>query len=345
MHGWSRLSLYESTDLARDLFQQRHGRELGAEKAKEISSAIAQGREYFSAASDAGLLVRPLLQYYGVLSLSRGLVLLLSRNLRETSLPAAHGLSTDGWAAKLSPTNRTPHELQVRVNAGTFLSLLEHTGNGDLTTVYTGPYPNRIVFPRTRNVDALTGSIVTFEEVLARIPALRDMFERSFGKAAANYRAFVFTLSTTTLTDVDLFPGRHGLPPQDQLRHELNIPEDIPLQETAQHNFLPPELHLRYRLPHAPEPNFPQCLPQIDNGADGSMTIVSPFSAGFNLSGIGRVFLLSFFLGTLARYHPTTWLAIMQAPQKGDFLLPIIREAMRVVQEKFPLLAIAELEA
>lgn len=345
MHGWSRLSLYESTDLARDLFQQRHGRELGAEKAKEISSAMAQGREYFSAAADAGLLVRPLLQYYGVLSLSRALILLLSSNLRECSLPASHGLSAEGWSGKLGSTPRKPAELELRINAGTFLSLLEHTGNADVTRIYTGPYPSQIIFPRVRDVQGLNGASTTFEQVLARIPELRDMFERSFGNAAANYRAFVFTVSSTTLTDVDLFPGRHGLPPEAQLRNELKIPADIPLQETAQHNFVPPELHLRYRLSHAPEPNFPLCLPQIDNSEDGSVAVVAPFPAGFNLSRIGRIFLLSYFLGTLARYHPTSWLAIMQSPQKGDFLLPIIRQSMRVIQDEFPLLAIKELEA
>ena len=92
MDHWARLSIYESTDLVRDLFFRRHGRELSSGKAREIVSAVAQGREYFSAAKEAGLLVCPLLQYYGVLSLSRALILLLNRSFRETSLPQAHGL-------------------------------------------------------------------------------------------------------------------------------------------------------------------------------------------------------------------------------------------------------------
>jgi hypothetical protein len=56
------------------------------------------------------------------------------------------------------------------------------------------------------------------------------------------------------------------------------------------------------------------------------------------------MFLLSYFLGTLARYHPTSWLAIMQSRQKGDFMLPLIREAMNVIQQHFALLVIQELE-
>jgi len=324
--SWARLSLYESTDLVRGLFQQRHGRELNAEKAREIVSAVAQGREYFSAASEAGLLVRPLLQYYGVLSLSRSLILLLSQNLRETSLPQAHGLSSVGWGNALASNSRRPSELLVKVSKGTFLSMLESTANSDVNSVFTGPYPNRIIFQRPRAVTGLLEVTFTFHQVLARVSELRDIYERSFGHCASNYRAFIFTLSAITQSDIDLFNGRHGLPSEEQLRQELVIPQDVELQSTAQHNFLPPELHLRYRLLHPEGTNFIDMLPQIENLPDGSASIVAPFAQGLSISRIGRFFLLSYFLGTLARYHPTSWLAIMQSRQKGDFMLPVIRE-------------------
>ncbi len=344
MDSWARLSLYESTDLVRGLFQQRHECELSAEKAREIVSAVAQGREYFAAASEAGLLVRPLLQYYGVLSLCRGLILLLSHNLREASLPRAHGLSSIGWSTVLAADVRRPSELQVKVSRGTFLSMLESTSNADISVVFTGPYPNQIIFPRTRATANLLETPCTFQQVLARISELRDVYERSFGQCASNYRAFVFTLSATTQSDIDLFNGRHGLPPEEQLRQELSIPHDVQLQSTAQHNFVPPEPHLRYRLLHPEGANFIDMLPQIENLPDGSTSIVAPFATGLSISCIGRYFLLSYFLGTLARYHPTSWLAIMQSRQKGDFMLPLIREAMNAIQLHWPTLVIRELE-
>jgi hypothetical protein len=247
MDSWARLSLYESTDIVRELFQQRHGRELSAEKAREIVSAVAQGREYFSAASDGGLLVRPLLQYYGVLSLSRALILLLSHNLRETSLPQSHGLGSLGWTQNLVKNARRPEDLEVTVTSGTFLSLLESTGNSDLSEVYTGPYPNRLIFPRFRGVADLPGKTFTFQQILARISELRDVYERSFGRAASNYRAFVFVLSATTLTDIDIFAGRHALPSEDQLRSELAIAADVPIRIVTNHNFRPQEPHLMNR--------------------------------------------------------------------------------------------------
>ncbi|MYM85423.1 hypothetical protein GTP44_26250 [Duganella sp. FT50W] len=344
MDSWARLSLYESTDLVRGLYQQRHGRELSADRACEIVSAVAQGREYFSAASEAGLLVRPLLQYYGVLSLSRGLILLLNQRLREASLPQAHGLSSIGWSGSLVADARRPAQLKVKVNNGTFLSLLESTLNADISRVFTGPYPSQIVFPRTRDFTELQDATFTFQDLLARIPDLREVYERSFGQCASNYRAFVFTLSATTHSDIDLFDGKHGLPSEQQLRRDLSIPDEVQIVSTAHHNFMPQELHLSYRLPHLEGASFINVLPQIENLTDGLTSIIAPFEGGLAISRLGRFFLLSYFLGTLARYHPTSWLAIMQSRQKGDFMLPLIREAMVAVQVHFPTLVIEELE-
>lgn len=345
MDIWARLSLYESTDLVRGLFHSRHDRELNAEKSREIVSAVAQGREYFSAASEAGLLVRPLLQYYGVLSLSRALILLLNGEFRESSLPQAHGLSSIGWSNLLAADARNPSKLKVKVSRGTFLSMLENSKNSDTSIVFTGPYPNKLIFFRSRAATDLHDATFTFQDLLARISELRDVYERSFGQCAANYRAFVFTISPDTLTDVDLFRGKHGLPPEEQLRRELSIPQGGDLLERAQHNFLPAEQHhLRYRLEHPPGTNAFNLLPQIEDLADGSTSIIAPFDDGVAISRLGRFFMLSFFLGTLARYHPTSWLAIMQSRQKGDFMLPLIREAMNAIQLHFPALIIRELE-
>lgn len=344
MDSWALLSLYESTDLVRGLFQQRHDRELKTEKACEIVSAVAQGREYFTAALEAGLLVRPLLQYYGVLSLSRGLILFLSHNLREASLPQAHGLSSINWSNVLASDIRRPAKLQVKVLDGTFRLLLESTSNSDISTVFTGPYPTQLIFSRTRDVKDLLEVTFTFQELLARVPELRDVYERSFGRCASNYRAFVFTLSSHTQSNIDIFNGRHGLPSVDQLRQELSIPQDVQLNSSTKHNFLPPEPYLWYRLHHSESTSFIDMLPQIENLSDGSTSIVASFAGGLAISRLGRFFLLSYFLGTLARYHPTSWLAIMQSRQKGDLMLPLIREAMNAIQLHFPTLVIRELE-
>jgi hypothetical protein len=81
--AWDVLRNYESSDLVRSAFKARHGGELTAGKAHEICAAITQARNYMAAARDATSDVRPLLTYYGVLSMCRGLVLFLSHTLRD----------------------------------------------------------------------------------------------------------------------------------------------------------------------------------------------------------------------------------------------------------------------
>lgn len=344
MDSWANLSLYESTDLVQDMFKKRHRRELCAGKAREIASAIAQGREYFSAASEAGLLVRPVLQYYGVLSLCRSLILFLSPNLRETSLRQSHGVQSIGWNEVLAAKKPHPADLEVKIGEGTFLSLLSSTKNADVSSVFTGPYPSRLTFTRTRPTSALRGVRIAFQPLLSRICELRDVYERSFAKCASNYRSFVFTLAANAQSDINLFHGQHGLPLEDQLRRELSIPADVTLHSQDKHPLLPQqEPFLGYRLLCPPGASSLALLPQIDNHPDGTMSVVVPFGTGFSISRIGRFFLLSYFLGTLARYHPTTWLTIMLSRRGGDFMLPIFRESMSILQRYFPALIIEEL--
>src|SRR5207237_1378308 len=161
------------------------------------------------------------------LSLSRSLILLLNARLREACLPQSHGLTSVRWGNVLAADNRRPADLEVKVGRGTFSLMLEVTENADESAVYTGRYPTRLIFRRARPVTGLFEATFTFQQVLSRISELRDVYERSFGDGASNYRAFVFTISPTTLSDVDLFNGRHGLPLEQQLRTELAIPEGV----------------------------------------------------------------------------------------------------------------------
>lgn len=341
MDSWTKLSIYESTDLVKNLFYKRHGRELNTGKAQEIVSAIAQGREYFNASVEAGLLVRPVLQYYGVLSLSRGLILLLSYNLRETDLPQAHGLSSTGWGIKLS--DNLPGELSISVTKGTFLTLMEHTGNFEMPWAFTGPYPERLMIARSYSIDSLADMKFTFEEVLSRTPELTEVFERTFNKNASNYLSFLFCIHNAH-TDIDIFPGIHGLPDEEVLRQQLLIPTSVEISHSYHHNFVHTMGHYRYRLPHEKESPWTESLPQFENISDTHAALIAPFQNNLHISKLGRYFLLAFFLGTLSRYHPTYWLGIMQGRQKGDFIMPAIREVMSIIQENYCSLIIQELE-
>ncbi len=95
---WSRLSLYQSRDLLEERYKERHGGTPSDGKCREIASHLIQGGQYFAAAQSAGDLARPLLLYYGVLALTRALILFADKAARETTLAEAHGLAAHEWS-------------------------------------------------------------------------------------------------------------------------------------------------------------------------------------------------------------------------------------------------------
>ena len=91
---WREISRFESYDLVRSWYQQTHQR--------QINAFFIQGREYFKSASSADMSVKPLLLYYGVLSLSRGAILLRNTGKKEESLAPSHGLKEVNWRGTMS---------------------------------------------------------------------------------------------------------------------------------------------------------------------------------------------------------------------------------------------------
>lgn len=340
MDSWARLSLYESTDIVKKLFQKRHSRELNTGKASEIVSALAQGREYFSSAADADLLVRPVLQYYGTLALSRGLILLLSPHLRESALPPSHGLTSSGWGSSLH--DQDPGRLSATVTKGTFLELI-NLNNFELPWVFTGPYPTRTYITRSYKLDDLLGTYFTFGDIASRVPELRRIYEKSFEKTANNYQSFIFSIANAH-TDIDVFESTDGLQDEAILREQFFHSEKISVRHSHTHNFVHTYGHFTFRIQHGGNGRPVSDIPQFENSNGPYTSIIAPFPNGIQIPKLGRYFLLAFFLGTLSRYHPTYWLGMMRGQQKGDFIMPLIRESMRIIQENYCALVIQALE-
>jgi hypothetical protein len=176
---WDIIALYESRDTIDRLFQTRHGLSLSTTRAHEIGSHFSQGREYFRSAERASLLVRPLLLYYGVIALSRGLILFLDPTMSEDTLPGAHGLESVGWKHVLAKGPGHIGELEVQVTKGTFNELLRATQNRERAVVQVGgssvlSWPGRW----TRALRAARVGTFTYFDQLSRLPDLVDMRER-----------------------------------------------------------------------------------------------------------------------------------------------------------------------
>jgi hypothetical protein len=170
---WSRLFLYESRDQVTRRWELRHDLEASAGKARDINSALAQGREYFEASEHAGELVRPLLLYYGVLAMSRGVVLFADREGREATLSQAHGLQLQGWDGLESGAAAAAHlhELSVRVTGGTFAELAKATRNTEREWIEGQDLLSFVEVTRPREVD-LRDRTLAVQQLMQRVPAL-----------------------------------------------------------------------------------------------------------------------------------------------------------------------------
>ena len=100
--------------------KQFNGMSADCAKIREINAAFSQGRMYFENAKSAGLGVKPLLLYYGAMSLAVGLVSFKWPDKPEGSLKSAHGLKIGGWKQVLQSGIAKVLDLEITATAGTF---------------------------------------------------------------------------------------------------------------------------------------------------------------------------------------------------------------------------------
>src|SRR5688500_8909978 len=124
---WNELLDFETRDLVERFVKKKFGREPSARKIQQITSNFIQGREYFKSAEAASITVRPLLQYYGVMALSKGLILCLNYSLTEDHLKGSHGLEVKNWKEVIS--SREFENLEISFGEGTFSELIKETEN------------------------------------------------------------------------------------------------------------------------------------------------------------------------------------------------------------------------
>jgi hypothetical protein len=230
------------------------------------------------------------------------------------------------------------------MDGGTFNQLLQATQNVERTAVFAPPIPSSQAVWRKSETPPTLGTEITALDLLSRIPDLTNEFESILGVPAACYRAFVFTLSEVTQTDINIFPGLLGLPDLDTLRAQLNIPAACEMRLVDKHNFVGNVRNCFVRILHRNASEMGAQMPMLANDAHGETFILAPLPGGSQLSSLMKLFTLSYLLGMLSRYFPTRWIA-MANRQTGDRLFPLLRAGSDLVQSRFPIAVLHELEA
>lgn len=319
---WQDLVSLESRDAVTTWFKKIHDRDLNEKRAKEIISAAKQAREFYKNASRSDYSVKALLSYYGTSSLARSLTLLLMPDTGEASLQSGHGLTSSNWRTTLSGDLSSAiskiGELEITTCDGSFTDFMKYSKNttdihlisAAVDVSYKYPIPSK-------------GTKIKFVELIQRIPDLientdieKKCWRADLGSEGGRNYLHLYGENVTEALNLATEDGYEVV--------EKNIIITSELEDTK-----PIYLDNKYQLTafsKIPEPY-----------------ITLPFYSGEKFSQLSKIYMASYFIGMLCRYHPTHWVALMNG-QKGDALWPVIHRLHSVITETFPLLVLQRIQ-
>ena len=327
--SWYELREFETRDITSRSYSARHSKNLTAAKSREIAASFAQAREYFRSALGADPTVRPLLQYYGVSTLSRGLVLFMAPGLRETQLRESHGLVRSEWKGTLQGSAQEFGALSVKMSSGLFQELLAAIGN----KFYFRHGSHEVSFSISARFPRPDCEF-TLEEIAARIPDVSDQCAAWLGTRPP------FIPLVTAIRDDDrrrfefVLPKRLSGPISRSVAElsELGADDIFPDDECPNRTIDGSGDHV---VVSYDQPFVPFLAQQMDQSGTGRVLLYEPLKSREYLSPLAACFVLSFILGMLCRYYPTTWVNLARS-ERGDAIYPFIVRATDWIQVMFP---------
>lgn len=320
---WEFIANYESFELVKQDYFSRHGRTPGTQHAREIAAPFSHARSFFRSAQNAELTVKPLLLYYGVVSLSRGLTLNLSRGLREASLTPSHGLSAKDWAVSLGGDKPNFASLRIAVTGGGSLpELARATGQRSLLRIGSSAINFTWAAP-----PIATATEFTLGDLLAREPALQDHHYR-WAKDTSCARMSIETIPQSTEVIVKLL---------HQEKRILNRTIADGIFSGTPYTFVQEDPEgICYRGPN--NSGFLPCMTDRTEASFlgiGDLWVAATMAGGARLSKLTALFSLAYGLGMLVRYFPTQWTALVRG-QIDDAALPTLAAAVEHIETTFP---------
>lgn len=319
--AWKVLRDFESTERIKAAYLKFHGRKIGTGQAREISAPFSHGRSYFESAASSDPAIRPLLLYYGVMNLSRGLVLMLSRGIRESALKASHGLTCEDWARELRRDSPDFHCLRVKAaRSGAFIELSESTARCTMLRNNSS-----LVNMASRERGSVKGHAYCVGDLLARLPQL----ERS--NIAWRNTSLCSIWSHTKSSDekhMTVSIPRTHRPFVDRAYCDA-------LFKGTSYSFIresPKEFI--YEGPNDTS-QFPGFTDMTDILSIGRLWMVARYPENVWLSRAETLFSISYALGMLVRYFPAQWTALLKG-HIPDAALPTIIEAIDLVSWLYP---------
>jgi hypothetical protein len=278
--------------------------------------------------------------------MSRGLVLFLRSEIRETTLNPSHGVGAIEWKDQLSKGLRELPNLTIRLQNGSFTELQQATCNAELFSIY-----DRGGLKRTTRIGPIgemikPGTLLTVRDVISRIPDLRYLYEQTFENLSECYKSDIQLTGDVNNKSVRVSIIQRmnsGLLSFDQLTTNLRLPDELVPNNSVDEDKGEQVIRYSFDLTYQSEEELFKQLPAIQNDRNGSMFLVSPLPDGTRLSSTASLYIIAYAMSMLARYYPSTWLSIINRT-RGDFAYPIMKAALSLVQGKFPELILQRLQ-
>lgn len=318
---WNKLLEFETRDLVERFIVGRFGRKPNAAKVQEITSNFIQGREYFKSANESDFTVKPLLQYYGVLALSKGLILALNPSLSETHLKASHGLEIKNWKQILK--SKDFEKLEIGIGDGSFSELINATDNCNYLRANSSGINWKSSLTKPKK-----GDTICLEQLIQYYPDLNAEFKSWTGKELV----YVVINGSQHSEDIATISLQGKIKESDL---DLIFPEEYCKNRTFKNQVL------KYESKNW-GPNVTQKWDSPFNVGEACAIPVLKNDIGLNL--ISGMFMISYVFGMMARYYPTAWISLRKG-EKGDKIYPFAFRIMEFIDNKFPKVVVDFLNA
>jgi hypothetical protein len=327
---WGLLTLFESSTVCAEHLANRGIQQDADSRGWLAASHILQGRGYMDAAATAGPAVAPLLQYYGVLCLTRAAILL--RGSDPAPLERSHGLGL-----RFAPRSRASDDMIRTASVcverkGTFGQLVKAAPPSTSIAVpvdLSREAPTGQTFELTRRAPNV-GAAATVLELLERLVTISWYTTLVYESPPQVLRADLLNCSGQSLLLVAPIHPRTDLEAA-QVATLLGVREEL-LQRTSRDAELRKcsawQIAIDTTLPYADQ------IPYLSRVQEDTY-LVAPLKDGSSVSQMELLYMLSYATGMLCRYHPAEWLAL-HAHRVDDRALPILRNAFAHVQDAYP---------
>ncbi len=314
------LDLYLSRELVANRYRIRHGLTANANKQKSMTTHISQGLEFFSSALNADITIKPLLQFYGVASLSRAVTIFLSPTQSEASLVEGHGLKTYGWGSKGSLSSGAGlSSIAVQVCRGLFRDLSKATNQTEYFRVNSSRVNWTVQFEQPKQ-----GVVLKLGDLLGLVP---DLW--SDHTDWTHIEHIHFKMASVRKIKKD---GRNQLEwiiKPSASNEQLKALFLMEVNDTADGV----ESESRFTIPASVD--FQPV--QLNSGpfGIGDVLLAPPIKKDLALNGMSVLYSVSFIMSMLARYRLTDWLEVWSGG-KGDSARPLFQHFMEHLQDRFP---------